>query len=252
MYDLARFSLKDMTECGAALRKLGDGATSLEETAGRTVRYLHEHLVDGQSGEPACVLVRLFKTHPFKGLEPGLKRYAKAILGDRPAPPTLKCITLMATAGLRPEWNERGKSTRYKAIPILGEPFAAQLPMFARLFVQFGLDIGTVLQPPSDLLVDYREKTYNVFYVPEAIGSPYIPVQEEFVARYGVKSALGFGALLPSGDLCAVIMFSRVSVTPDAAEMFRPLALCVKLALLPFDGKAVFAPLPSSRKGVRA
>ncbi len=250
MYDLARFSLKDMAACGAALRKMGVGATSLEEAAGRTVQYLYRHLVDGPSGEPACALVRLFKTHPFKELEPDLKRFAKETLGGKPAPPDLKCFTLMATAGLRPEWNERANSAHYKAIPILGEQFAVRLPMFARLLTQLSLDVGTVLQPSPNLLVDHHEKTYNVFYVPEAPGSSYIPVQEGFVARFGVKSVLGIGALLPSGDLFAVIMFSRVSIQPDAAELFRPLALCVKLSLLPFDGAAVFARSPSRRKGV--
>src|SRR5437764_1306733 len=33
MFDLTQFTLADMTECGAALRKLGDGGHGLEEVA---------------------------------------------------------------------------------------------------------------------------------------------------------------------------------------------------------------------------
>lgn len=63
MYDLTTFTLEEMTTCGSVLRKLGAGATSIEEVANRTVRYLYDHFVDPQSGERTCVLVRLFKTH---------------------------------------------------------------------------------------------------------------------------------------------------------------------------------------------
>jgi hypothetical protein len=33
MYDLTSFSLKDMTACGETLRRMGDGAASMEEAA---------------------------------------------------------------------------------------------------------------------------------------------------------------------------------------------------------------------------
>ena len=37
MYNPAEFTLSDMTECGATLRKLGAGADSMEEVADRIV-----------------------------------------------------------------------------------------------------------------------------------------------------------------------------------------------------------------------
>ncbi len=33
MYDITRFSLADMTRCGAALRRIGEDPTSMEEVA---------------------------------------------------------------------------------------------------------------------------------------------------------------------------------------------------------------------------
>ena len=38
-----------------------------------------------------------------------------------------------------------------------------------------------------------------------------------------------------------IIMFIRASLPPETAEVFRTLALSVKVAVLPFDGKAIFA-----------
>ncbi|MGE5296319.1 MAG: hypothetical protein ACM3VT_15965, partial [Solirubrobacterales bacterium] len=71
-------------------------------------------------------------------------------------------------------------------------------------------------------------RTFNVFHVPEAVGSPDIPEQAEFVIPHGVRSVLGFGGMLPGRDLFAVILFSQVPIPRSTAELFRPLALCVK------------------------
>ena len=63
---------------------------------------------------------------------------------------------------------------------------------------------------------------------------------------FGIESGLGFGGVLPTGDLFAVCLFSRVPISRTTAELFRPLALHVKLAVLPFDGGPVFTPANSA------
>ncbi len=91
-----------------------------------------------------------------------------------------------------------------------------------------------MLAPADSVLQDSLGKTYNVFHVPEALGSPYIPAQKEFVERYGVRSVLGFGGLLGDGDLFAVIMFARGPITTESAARFRNIALDVKAVMHPF------------------
>ena len=115
------------------------------------------------------------------------------------------------------------------------------IPMIARLINQFGIDIGAVMRPDPMLIGDLSKKTFNTFYVPEAAGSPYIPAQDDFVIRYGIKSVLGFGGVLSSGELFAVIMFSKVSIPSKTAEIFNRMAISVKDALEPFAGNKVFA-----------
>ncbi|MFM8551461.1 MAG: hypothetical protein ACKOCD_03985, partial [Nitrospiraceae bacterium] len=175
-----------MAECGAALRTIGDGAQSLEETAGRIVRYLYERLGEEETDEKACVLVRLFKTHLFGGLDEELQRYAKSLLGTRPAAPSMPCFTLMATAGLLPEWNDRHQSKRFKAIPIADRQFVAQFPMFSQLMTQFGVELGSLLASRTELLLDQQETSYKVFHVTEAVGSPDVPGPALCVVPYGV------------------------------------------------------------------
>ena len=235
LFNLASFSLSDMTACAAELRKLGAGAASTEEVAERVVQYFYRQLGNDRTGKQDCVLVRYFATRSYRELDPESQKFARQALGRMPNSPDMKCLTLLATAGKRREWNHRARSRRYRAIPLASEQFVGQFPMFSQLLTQLGVPLESKFEPDSDLLIDWTEQTYNVFCVPDAKGSPFVPVQDEFVIPFGIESVVGFGGVLPSKDLFAVIMFSTVKVPRETAEGFKPLALSVKLALLPFD-----------------
>ena len=86
-----------------------------------------------------------------------------------------------------------------------------------------------------------EQKTYNTFYVPDAVGSPYIPAQEDFVIRHGIQSVLGFGGILMSGALFAIVLFSKTRIPRETAENFKTLAPNVKQAVLPFVGGTIFS-----------
>ena len=241
MFDLTSFSLRDMTECGAVLRRLGSGAGSMEDVANRIVRFLFEQGVDRQTGEKCCALVRFFKTHAYEGLDPKLREFARRMLGPIPDQPDMKCLTLLASAGVQTEWNVRQQSAGHQAIPLASPEMVIRFPMISQLVRQFGLEINTVLQPAPELMVDLQQKTFNVFHVEQAVGSPFVPAQREFVIPFGVQSVLGFGGMLPSGNLFAVILFSKVHIPRETADLFKTLSLSVKAALLPLVESAVFA-----------
>ncbi len=242
MYSLTGFTLREMTECGAKLRKLGVGASSMEEVANNLVSYLYHQFRDPQTGESALALVRFFKTHAYGELPLSLQQIANQMLGDCSHSPELKCLTLMATVGDRPEWHNRTTSVGHQVIPLLSEQMVVQTPMIAQLIKQLGLTIGDVIAPNSDLLMDLEERTYNVFHIANAQGSPYIPAQTEFVQPFQIRSVLGFGGILPSGNLMIIILFSKLPIQRETAELFKPLALNAKIAVLPFDQGTIFAP----------
>jgi anti-anti-sigma regulatory factor len=77
-------------------------------------------------------------------------------------------------------------------------------------------------------------------YVPEAPGCTYIPAQQTFVIPERIRSVLGFGGMLPDGNLFAIIMFARAPISRMVAERFRPLALNIKISLLPFERQSTF------------
>jgi hypothetical protein len=242
-YDLTEFTLRDVTRCGQALRRMGAGASSMEETATLILSHLHDNLVDGSAGLRACSLVRFFKTHPYQGLDDELQGFARALCGEGQESPDMKCLVLLATAGELPEWNSRRNSAGHQAIPLPSEEAVHQIPMMRNLIEQLGLSVGTVIRPDPKILLDLSQKTYGVFHVPEALDSPHIPAQREFVVPRGIRSVLGFGGLFPSGEMFTVIMFLKIPISNELAGLFKPLALNVKIAALPFLGTVFAGPV---------
>ena len=138
------------------------------------------------------------------------------------------------------EADSRSTATSTASFPFTSES-VSRSPMIAQLIRQLGVEIGTLLSADPRLLMDSQQHSFNVFHVEQARGSPFIPAQLAFVEPHGVQSVLGFGGLLPPGELFATILFSRTPISRDTADLFRTLALNVKVALLPFAGDRVFS-----------
>lgn len=234
MYNFSNLSMSAVIKCGIDIRSLGSKAQSMEEAANALVQYLFNRFTDEQ-GEKSCVLVRFFKTHNMNQLPERLQDFANKQLQEKPASDSFKCLTLLATAGVEAAWQSRDKSQGHQAIPLPSKEVVLRIPMMRNVIKQMGLEIETVINPDPELLMDLSKKTFNVFYVPDAENSPYIPAQDDFVKPYGIKSVLGFGGILPSGNVFTVIMFSRTPISNEVANLFNTLALNVKMLILPFD-----------------
>jgi PAS domain S-box-containing protein len=73
---------------------------------------------------------------------------------------------------------------------------------------------------------------FNVFHVPEARGSPFVPDQAQFVEPFGIRSVLGIGGALPPSQAFVVLIFATVPIPKRTAELFRLLGTSIGLALL--------------------
>lgn len=214
----------------------------MEEVANRIVRRLYEQMISEPGNTRACALVRTFVTLPYADLQPDQQEFARRLLPDIAKQPSMRCLTLLATAGDEAAWNSRRGSIGHQALPLPSPSAVERFPMISQLIRQLGIEIGSLLQPPArGVMLDESQHTFNVFHVPEALGSPFIPAQAEFVQPYGIKSVLGFGGLLLPGELFATILFSRAPISRDTAALFRTLTLNVKVAMLPFTGGRVFS-----------
>ena len=107
---------------------------------------------------------------------------------------------MLGTTGEREAWCSRETSVGHRTIPLPSAEVVASIPMIAQLLVQLGLEVNAVLRPDPAVVLELEQRTYNVFFVENAVGSPYIPAQDQFVLPYRIRSVLGFGGLLPSGN----------------------------------------------------
>jgi hypothetical protein len=233
--DVTSFTVGAMLRAGVAVRSIMRGATSLEQAADSLVRYVYDHCIEEKTGARSCALVRFYKTHRYGALEPEQQRFAERILGEQQPDPDMRCLALLATVGDEPEWNSRRESRSHLAIPLPSADIVRQAPMIARLIEDLGLDIEAVVSGRSPGARVGDSRTYDVFHVEDAVGSPHIPAQHDFVLRYGITSVVGFGGQLRSGELYAVILFSRVRIPKESAARFRTIALDVRSALFTLD-----------------
>ncbi len=217
MYDLRDFQLSDMVRLDAGLRSCVTGSESMEQAADALITHLADQLVDKETGQRSCVLARLFVTLPLGRLEAPLEDAARtalaadgALAGDVT---DVRCLTLLATVGDAPEWCSRHRSQAHRVLPLHTAQAVQRSPMVSELLRQLGVDAAALTDGAgSGLLVARPGASLGVFHVEHAEGSPHVPAQAEFVAQFGIRSVLGFGGILPGGELYAVVCFSRTPV----------------------------------------
>ena len=236
---LARLGPAQVVLCGAALARAVQGMTSLEQAAAIVTRNLREMLWDEGSDRPAAVLCRFYRTIDIGQLEPELQDILRAA-SESDLEDSTKCLTLMGSAGDEPSWNSRQESVGHRAIPLSDPAAVRRLPMVARMVQDLGMSIESVVAGKLPAGDGQSLEEGRVFYVAEAVGSAVVPAQD-FVRTHGVKSIIGFGGVLESGDIWAVILFTRVAVKPEVARLFRLLGSDVRVALRLLLQKRFFA-----------
>ena len=238
--DVTDFTVGAMLRAGVAIRGAVRDATSLEAAADIVVRYLYQRCAD-DAGARSCALVRFYKTHPYGGLPAEVQQFVDRQLDGEPAGDDLRCLALMATAGELPAWNDRRSSRGHQAIPLSSAESIRAAPMIVRLIEDIGIDIDTLVGGAEPARQAPASRNYGVFHVEDAIGSASIPAQEEFVIPHRIASVVGFGGLLRSGEMFAVVLFSRERIPAASAARFKAIALDVRSALFSFDDAAIWA-----------
>ncbi len=259
MYDISSFAMADMTLCSRKLRSMGDNAESLEDVAQKAVKHLYDNMRDEKSGQRSFSLVRFFVTCSISELPPSLQDFSSKLLKGEPVPPDIKCLTLLGSAGSKEKWNSRFTSSKHKAIPLTSETFTENFPMISALISQFGMEIGDILKPSLDTMMLHEVKEYNIFHIEDVRGNLLVPSQKNFVIPENITSIVGFGGMLPSGRFFTVIIFSKAPIPKRIANMFRPLALSLRSALLHYEHRLFNGkdnannsyPLPSEESALR-
>jgi hypothetical protein len=218
----------EIEQYAAAIEKLGKHSNSTEALAVDSLNYLYNRLNDGR--DHPCALVRFFRTIPFNELTPGLQEIAIQSLQGEPTS-LVNCLTLLASRGMLPEWNDRCASLQHQVIPLSSVQMVEAAPMIAQLIKRLGIEVAKMVKPAPTLFLNPKDKEYNVLYVPEALGENVIVAQEHFVIPHRIRSVVGFGGLLPTGDMFAVMMFMRVFIPEETAKRFGLIARGLEVAI---------------------
>ena len=248
---LARLSLADAAELGARLRAAGEGATSMEEVAVSLVRLINEATVS-EAGEASCVLVRCFTTIGRSRLPIRLVRLLQL---DDDDDPDGRYLVLLATEGVEPDWCDRRRSRHHQSSPSRAAQCRRPFPWSHGCFANSALHCHrrSVTAPPSS----------NLPTMPSACSMSRRRLvvltfrTGTFIAEYRVASVVGVGGRLPTGDVFAVLCFSREPISRQIAEPLQPLAMSIKLAFLPVfervfaDDRVIERPLINADERLR-
>lgn len=237
VFEFASFTLSEVIRCGAALRSCG-GADRMEEISNRVVHYLYNSFIDRSTNERSSVAVNFYKTCRYSLLDTSLRDFVHDALSPSPVSPDTRGLVLLASVGTHPA-SHATELRGQRVLPLTSPELAMRFPLMAQLALQLGLPVADGVRQDTTLMLYRALSTYNVVYLAETTGSQYYTGQETLDAPYevsNVKSILGFGGVLPSGDLFAVMIFSCVFIPIETARMFNTLALCVNSAILPYDG----------------
>ncbi len=228
MFGFDQLSLRDVAALCTEISRSAEGATTMEGAAGDVVRCLRDVFGTHRHGRSDIVLARAFQTVRYSELPQDLKGYVDQRLSTPETPD--RCLVLLGTDGDLPEWRDRRRSVGHQAIPLSSPDAVSAMPMVSALVDDLGVSMNTFLHG-GGLDVQRLDDDFGVFFVPEAPGSGEVPAQD-FVREHGVQSVVGFGGLLPGGDLFSIILFTRTPAAPDVAHLFRTVAVAAKLALL--------------------
>jgi PAS domain S-box-containing protein len=222
VFSLDDFNLEDTYRLAAEVRDLDTSAVGSDAAANLVVSYFFEQLRAMDSGAPACPLVRLFRTTTWSTLSDDTKAALRPRL-ERVPEPHMPLLALRASRGLVPEWNDPLQSRAHRVLTF-SAPHTT--PMVSGLMAQLGFSGET------PLMLKTEDRLCDVFYVEQAVGSPFVPDQADFVRPHGIQSVLGFGGLLANNDAFIVLLFSCVHIARETADFFRVVAPSVGLALI--------------------
>ena len=235
--DLSSFTLGDMARMAAGMRHLGEAASSVESFANSICRYLYDQFRD-EAGGRQTVLVRFYATLPLADLPDDEQSLAQGLFAGSLGADTT-CITLLATAGDRPSWNDRTASRNSRVIPLTDPQQFAGLPVMTTVMEQLGIDPSVVLSRRNNFDLAVLRERYGIFHVADNGIGPEHP-SHGFYQKHRIQSMIGFGGALPTGGLFGVMVLSRTPVTPEAAQMFEILAHSTTFGCFAKSGVPVF------------
>jgi hypothetical protein len=158
----------------------------------------------------SVVLARTFVVLPFSDLPAEEQRAARHAGSD--LSPSTPVLSLLATRGKEPSWNDRKTSLAHRAIPLLSSATVAEAPMVAKLLSDLDIDLKPLDDGRPIATRQMLGGKNGTFYVEDAAVARdargrYIISSREFATKYNVHTVFGMGGAYLDGMLVVTILF---------------------------------------------
>ncbi|MHC4271264.1 MAG: hypothetical protein ACYST2_02990 [Planctomycetota bacterium] len=214
------------------IKEQAHGCQTLEQAAQIVTDILYDQLSD------SIVLVRVYATVPFAKLPDTNQNFVNNLAASNNITQLIKddtlVLSLLATRGLKPPWNDRLKSQGHVGIPLASADFIDQVPMISRLLKEIVLDLDWIDSQDTNIVTESIAGISGVFYVEDAeqtvdnLGRKIIPAQD-FVKENGVKTVFGLAIGYPdTSTFITMIVFCRDTLKKYQTEIFFPLIYTLK------------------------
>lgn len=231
---IKELTLTNIFELSQFIKERCKGLSSLEEIAQELMNTFCQVFIT-DSGKSAFVLSRFFKSCIYEELPDDIKIYIQHQEGKEEVSAQNRYLTLLGTTGDLEEWKCRKTSKGHQVLSLYDYRTINNIPMLSALINQIGFDISEAVKHDKNIIINKinkEEYDFGVFCVEEARGSKLIPEQAEFVEPFGIKSVIGFGGVYKTGNIYAIIVFSREKISSEKAKMFLSLNPSAKLTTL--------------------
>jgi hypothetical protein len=199
--------------------------SSFEDMAQECVSTLYDEFQD------SIVLTRAFLTVPFKKLPDSNQQWVlglaeKTGVVSRLNPDT-PVLSLVSTAGVEKDWNDRRVSQGHVGIPLVSSTFINNIPMMLRLMGQITGSLHWLDTQDWDAQRKVMGKFSGIFFVPDAFEEKdemgrHVIAGQDFVKKYGVRSVFGIGGGYEEGAFAVLLVFTRELLDKAKAVAFLP------------------------------
>ncbi|WP_017302819.1 sensor histidine kinase [Spirulina subsalsa] len=228
-----------MSTLGLALRQCGGGVDSMEEVSQALVDCLALNLGVSQGQSSVCEWVQFWKTHLYgdltSDLQTSLETEELGAEGGGVSTLTLRSNTpcLILLSSTQTPGNEGKRAIALHPDSPSAPPWftlleEAHLPR--HLFLTSEIPESQALSPQHNPVFQLGQESLKAIVAAGCSGETLV----------GVQAIVGLWGVLPSGSCFVTLLGLRNALAPEMLELFRPLALNIKVAILPFDRGTVF------------
>lgn len=240
MADFKNYSLADLGVLRGELQGLASDCSTLREASQACLNRLFDEF------SKTLVLARMYATVPFAYLPDQEKEIARSAAAEGGCADELTedtfVVTLAATRGTKPEWNDRASSPDRLAIPLLNPSFLEAIPLTGRALGVIMPDIPWLKKQETLILTASTGKMSYLLMVGDAreeltsAGQKAIPDQS-LVKDNSVRTVLALGGRYLNGTCIVMLLFTKEQLTQEQATKFTTLVNTIKSATM----KAVMA-----------